>query len=173
MRRPELNAAIRVAKGIQESVNAVLGPPSETRAPPQQPVLPHALFLKTKGYIEKIVFQVNASYTATCYDACAVMVRRLVEVLIIEVYECHGKGAAIKDADGNYFFLERLVTRIISQDDWALGRETKKSLKRLKSIGDLSAHSRHYNAHRQYIEDEIQGLRAACEDLLYHAGLKT
>ena len=93
-------------------------------------------------------------------------------MLIIEVYESHDRGNAVKGADGEYYYLQELVKRILSQGDWSLGRTTKTSLKRLKTIGDLSAHSRKYNAKRQYIDDEIQGLRATCEDLLYLAGLK-
>lgn len=172
MQRSELQAAFKVAEKMRASVDAAISPPSETEAPPSQPVLPHALFANTRGYLEKIVFQINACYSATCYDACAVMVRRLVEVLVIEVYEHHQKGSAIKDAQGNYYFLEGLVKQILSQKDWSLGRTTTKSLNRLKTMGDLSAHSRQYNAQRQYIDDEIQGLRATCEDLLYLAGLR-
>lgn len=157
---------------MRASVDAALSLPSETEAPPRQPVLPHSLFANTRGYLEKIAFQINACYSETCYDACAVMVRRLVEVLIIEVYESHDRGNAVKGADGEYYYLQELVKRILSQGDWSLGRTTKTSLKRLKTIGDLSAHSRKYNAKRQYIDDEIQGLRATCEDLLYLAGLK-
>lgn len=172
MQSSELQAAFKAAEKIRSSISETLSPPSETEAPPTQPVLPHSLFADTRGYVEKVVFQINASYSATCYDACAVMIRRLMEVLIIEVYEHHNQGNAIKGPNGEYYHLGELVKRILAQNNWQLGRTTKKSLNRLKTIGDLSAHSRKYNAKRQYIDDEVQGLRVTCEELLYLSGLK-
>ena len=40
-----------------------------------------------------------------------------------------------------------------------------------KTVGDLSAHSRRYNAHKSDI-DNIPDLRVVVQELLYLAGLK-
>ncbi|MEO8187297.1 MAG: hypothetical protein ABI580_08045, partial [Burkholderiaceae bacterium] len=45
-------------------------------------VLPTELFAKSKGYIERVVAQLNASYDHGLYDCCSVMCRRLAETLI-------------------------------------------------------------------------------------------
>lgn len=145
---------------------------SEITPPPDQPVLPHSLFQGTRGYIEKVVFQINRSYTGTSYDACAVMIRRLVEVLIIEAFEYHALTAKILDANGNYCRLEDLVRLALAETSWTLGRNTKSALSKLKTIGDQSAHSRRYNARKEYIDDIIVDLRVSAEELLYLAGLK-
>ena len=162
-----------LAKHIQTSVNGILRPPSETVMSPDQPVLPHSLVRNTRGYIEKVVFQINRTYTQTCYDACAVMLRRLLEILIIEAFEHHGLSSKIKNQAGDYLYLEDLINLLLAETKWSLGRNTKEGLRKLKRIGDQSAHSRRYNARREYIDAAIIDLRTVCEELLYLAGLRT
>ena len=159
------------AKKIQSDVNSVSKPPSDIIAPVDQPVLPHSLFKSTRGYIEKVVFQINRCYEHTAYDACAVMIRRLIEVLIIESFENHTISSLIKNSNGDYLYLSDLIDKTLVQTQWNLGRNTKSALRRLKSIGDQSAHSRRYNARREYIDDIILDLRCTSEELLYIAGL--
>ncbi len=164
---------LSTTKRLQESIGRIAKPPAEITAPIDQPVLPNSLFRGTRGYIEKVVHQINRSYSSTCFDACAVMIRRLIETLIIEAFEHHGRSNRIQDANGDYFYLERLISVTLSETKWNLGRNTKSALQKLKKIGDLSAHSRRYNAHRQYIDDIIIDLRTASEELLYIAGLRS
>lgn len=59
-------------------------------------VLPTDLFSQAKGYIQKVVLQLNASYDHNLFDCTAVMCRRLLETLIIEAYEHSGKADSIK-----------------------------------------------------------------------------
>jgi len=165
--------ALATARLIQASAAPLARPlPSEVAAPPDQPVLPHSLFQGTRGYIEKVVFQINRCYTGTSYDACAVMIRRLVEVLIIEAFENSRLAAKILDVNGNYLRLEELVRCALAEASWTLGRNTKSALSKLKTIGDQSAHSRRYNARKEYIDDVIVDLRVSAEEFLYIAGLK-
>jgi len=146
--------------------------PSEVSPPPGQPILPHSLFQGTRGYIEKIVFQINHSYAGSSYDACAVMIRRLVEVLIIEAFEHRAMSAKILDSCNNYYRLEELVRICLAETSWTLGRNTKAALSKLKTIGDQSAHSRRYNARKEYIDEVIVELRVSAEEFLYLAGLR-
>ena len=168
-----VKAAAVLAREIQGSVRSVMRPPSEVTPPSHEPVLPHSLFANTRGYIEKIVYQINRTYEQTCYDACAVMIRRLVEVLIIEAFEHHHISSKIKNSTGDFLYLQDLVTAALSESTWNLGRNTKGGLTKLKTIGDQSAHSRRYNARRMYIDDVIIDLRTVAEEFLYLAGLKS
>ncbi|SRR6266581_5500018 len=161
-----------LARDIQTSANEIARPPSEITAPYDQPVLPHSLFEETRGYIERVVYQINRTYEHTCYDACAVMIRRLVEILIIEVFEEHNLGGKIQDANGNYLYLDDLVSKTLAEPTWTLGRNTKTALPKLKTMGDQSAHGRRYNARRQYVDEVIVDLRTASEELLYLADLR-
>ena len=147
-------------------------PHSEVTAPADQPVLPHSMFADTRGYIEKVVFQINRSYSSTSYDACAVMMRRLLEMLIIEAFEHHGIATKIKGGSGDFLQLGDMIPVVLAETKWNLGRNSKRALPRLKDIGDKSAHDRRYNAKRQYIDELIIDLRTVAEELLYLAALK-
>jgi hypothetical protein len=164
--------ALSLARAIEDAAPDHFLPPSEVAAPKRQPVVPHSLFAGTRGYIEKIVYQVNATYEASCYDACAVMIRRLVEILIIECFDLHGMAVKIKHTHGDFLFLQDLISITLAESSWNLGRNTKAGLTKLKTIGDQSAHSRRYNARREYIDDVIIDVRTVSEELLYLSGLR-
>ncbi len=140
--------------------------------PETEQVLPIAVVENTRGYIEKVVLQANGSYEHQWYDACAVMIRRLVETFIIELYEAKGKAEEVQDADGNFLMLRDLVDRISVEKDWNLSRETKRILPLLKNLGDRSAHNRRYLAKKRDIDKVLPGLRVVTDDLLHLAGLK-
>lgn len=167
-----LRTAFIAAKEMQKSISISIGPSQEVEAPTNQDVLPHSLFAKTRGYIIKVVYQINISYHQTAYDSCAVMIRRLIEVLIIEVYDSKNLNHKIQDSKGNYLYLGDLIDKILVEPSITLNRNSKKALASLKDIGDLSAHSRNYNAQRSDIDKISSGLRVTVEDLLYTAGLK-
>lgn len=164
--------ALAAARAIEDAVPGTSLPPSESAAPDKQPVVPHSLFKGTRGYLERIAFQVNACYEAASYDACAVMIRRLIEVLIIETFDAKGKASDIKNASGDFLYLGDLIGKLLAETSWSLGRNTKTALPKLKSIGDQSAHSRRYNARREYIDEIIIDVRTVAEELLYLSGLK-
>jgi hypothetical protein len=140
--------------------------------PETEQVLPMAVVQGTRGYIERVVLQANGCYEHEWLDACAVMIRRLVETLIIEVYEKHKKEAEIQDHDRNYLMLSHLVGKILDNKSWNLGRETRSSLPQLKSLGDRSAHNRRYLAKKRDIDNVLPGLRVVVDDLLHLASLK-
>jgi len=143
----------------------------ETGTPPAtEHVLPFDVVKGTRRYLEQIVSQANGCYDKGWYDACSVMVRKLVEVLIIAVYEKKGEAETIKK-DGNFLMLGGLVEDILTRTTWNLGRETKAALPLLKSLGDRSAHNRYYMARKGDVDKVLPGLRVAVEDLLHQAGI--
>lgn len=134
-------------------------------------ILDPDLFIKTRGYIVKVVEQINLSYDYGLYDCCAVMCRRLLETLIIEVYEYKGIQIEIKDSDNNYLMFSGLLTKIENQSHFHIARNALKALKDFKILGDLSAHNRRFNARRTDIMPIREGLRVAAEELLHLANL--
>lgn len=147
-------------------------PPPEPQVPEREDVLPHSLVSNTRGYIEKIVYQVNGCYEQGWFDSCAVMIRRLIETLIIEAFEHRNISANIKRPSGDYFFLADLISAALRESTWTLGRNTRSALPRLKDIGDQSAHSRRFIAQRADIERIIPELRTVTQELLFLANLK-
>ena len=103
-------------------------------------VLPMELFSDTRGYIVRVVDQINKSFDAGLYDCCAVMCRRLIETLIIELYEHLKRGAEIKGADGHYLMLAPLMAFLLKDGSISLSRNGSKGLSDFKNLGDLSAH---------------------------------
>ena len=100
------------------------------------------------------------------------MMRRLLEVLIIECFEANGLAPKIQDISGDYFLLGRLVKETLAESTWNLGRETRRALPKLKDTGDRSAHGRRYTAHREDIDQLTLDFRIVCEELLYLSALK-
>ena len=164
--------ALALAKKLKESAPRSFVPPSEGTRPANEFILPHAMVRGSRGYIEKVVNQINGCYEKGWFDGCAVMMRRLVETLIIECFEHHKIAHKIKNTSGDFLYLGDLVDKTLQETVWNLGRNTKQGLPRLKNIGDQSAHNRRYNAHREDIDKVSNDFRIACEEFLYVAGLK-
>lgn len=140
--------------------------------PATEQVLPLSVVQGTRGYHVNIITQANGCYEHQWYAACSVMIRKFVEILILEVYEANGKADEIKDGGGNYLMLRDLVTKILSQKYWHLSRETTRDLPGIKSLGDRSAHNRRFLATKPDVDKVLPGLRVIADDLLHLAKLK-
>ncbi|MGD1120309.1 MAG: hypothetical protein ABR886_12655 [Dehalococcoidales bacterium] len=165
-------AALEIAQHIQKEVPRFGTPPSETVYSPAEMVFPNTLVKDTRDYVEKVAFQINGAYASGWYDACAVMIRRLIETLIIECFESYKIEEKIKTQNDEYLHLGDLITQTLGEKSWTIGRNAKAALPRLKSIGDLSAHSRRYIAHREDVDKVIPDIRCVVQELVYLARLK-
>jgi hypothetical protein len=134
-------------------------------------ILPAAVLATAPTYLQRSLLQANGCYERRWFDAASVMVRKLVENLIIDVYERNGKADEIKK-DGEYHMLAGLITAILNQSHWQLQRETKRELPEIKRLGDRAAHNRRYQATKQDIDQVRTGLRATVDDLLHLAHYK-
>jgi hypothetical protein len=146
-------------------------PPAEGTEAKSQNIIFTPLVKGTRSYIEKVANQINGCYEYGWFDACAVMIRRLLETLIIEIFEHHKIQSKIQK-NGDYLYLRDLINITLSETSWSLGRNTKNALPKLKDIGDKSAHSRRYNAIRHDIDDIKIDLRVVLQELLVLASLK-
>jgi hypothetical protein len=160
------------AKAIQSNVAKELGPPEEGLRSATQGVIPMSVVRGTRGYIERVSNQANGAYGNGWYDACAVMIRRLLETLIIEAFEHHKLEAKIKNPAGDFLYLKDLIDKCLQEKAWNLSRNCKQAMPKLKDIGDKSAHSRRYNAHRGDVDPLLSDIRLVVQELIYLAGLK-
>jgi hypothetical protein len=163
---------VATAKAIHAELASQVGPPEEGLSSTTQPVIMMSLVRGTRGYIERVANQINGAYENGWYDACAVMLRRLIETLIIEAFEHHSIATKIKNNNGDFFYLRDLIDRALIESSWNLGRSVKQALPRLKDIGDKSAHSRRYVAQRGDIQPLLADIRTVTQELLYVAGLR-
>jgi hypothetical protein len=162
------NLVILIKKDCEE----IFLPPEEGCPSLEYLVISFALVRNTRGYMERVVHQINGCYQNGWYDACAVMIRRFLEILIIEVFETFKIADKIKNANGDFNYLSDLIKTMLNEPTWNLTRNTKKALPKLKDIGDKSAHSRRFNAIRSDIDHIIPELRVASQELIYLANLK-
>jgi hypothetical protein len=142
-------------------------------SPSNEAVLPKAVVVPAKkSYLINVVVQANQCYESRCHDACAVMIRKLVEILIIELYEARALEAEVKGSNGDYVMLSGLIDAVLKAPHWNLSRDTKSTLPKLKALGDRAAHNRRFLATTGDINPIIPGLRVVVDDLLHLAGLK-
>jgi len=125
----------------------------------------------TRRYIEQMAHQINGTYDYGFYDACAVMIRRLMESLIIEVFIYKQKADEIK-IDGKIFFdLENLIKKFSTHNDFHFGRNILKNMLLIKEIGDTAAHDRTYITSPQDIDDNKMNIRKVIQELLQILGI--
>ena len=150
--------------------NSLNGKVTDAPPPPSNTIVDMALLAKARLYNQRIAAQVNAAYDARLFDCSAVMCRRLIESLIIDAYEHAKRDGEIKAADGNFLMLNGLVSKIESGNVLNISRNALNAMKKIKVLGDLSAHSRRYIAKASDIDPLRHGLRVAAEDLLHLSG---
>lgn len=167
------NYAITLIDELKTIAPPAYVPPSDGAKPKTEMVIAGSLVANTRGYIERVVAQINGTYENGWYDGCAVMIRRLLETLIVEAFENYKIASKIQNPKtGDFYYLSDLISCTLSESSWNLSRNSRQAMPKLKTVGDLSAHSRRYNAHRNDIDNIIPDLRVVAQELLYLAGLK-
>ena len=132
-------------------------------------ILDENLFCGKRGYLNKLIKQINHCYRNNCFDACAVCMRRVFEISLILAYENLGIQNEIKK-DGEYVMLERIVANAVSNSTLGLSR-LKKEYDSIREVGNYAAHRVLYNTRKKDIDDIKQIYRVCLEELYYKAGL--
>jgi hypothetical protein len=166
-----LKEAIRISSSISKDSTLEWLPPAEGTESKSEAIVYNVLVKNTRGYIERISNQINGCYDRGWFDACAVMIRRLIETLLIEVFESKSIENKIKK-NGDYIFLKDMINVALSETSLNLSRNAKNALPKLKDVGDKSAHSRRFLALRQDIDDIKPDLRIIIQELLIISGIK-
>jgi hypothetical protein len=161
-----------LARGLKKEILKTYQPPDEGFRAESENIIPVSVTRGTRGYIEKVVNQINGCYEKGWQDACAVMIRRLVETLLIETFESKKIAHKIMNTQGDFLRLEEIINKALVEPSWHLSRDSKKALPRLKKVGDLSAHNRRYNAHLKDIEAIADDVRVVAQEFIYLAAFK-
>ena len=128
-------------------------------------------FCGKRMFLTRLIKQINSSYKNNCFDACAVLMRRLFEILLVMSFQYHHIDDLIKDSTGNgYVMLERIVA--IAQNDQTLKLSRNKThYDTFRQVGNFSAHSITYTAGAKDIDDIKLDYRAMLEELYNKSGL--
>ncbi len=137
---------------------------SPTIAPPEY--LPSEIVGGTRGYVEKVMGQVNRSFQCECFDACGVMIRRLLETLIIEVFEKKGIANQIKGSDNNYLMFTELVNKLISTPETPVSRTTRTELPKIAKVLNNCAHNRFFNISAPRLKGHQTDIEIAVTELI-------
>lgn len=92
-------------------IDEILNIPRKTV--PSSNLFPLELFDGTRDYLRKTARQAIICYDIEAYDACLVMIRRILETLIIELFEKKGISDRIKNANGYYMFCGDLIVELL------------------------------------------------------------
>jgi hypothetical protein len=134
---------------------------------PSKNLFPLELLDNTRGYLQKVGKQAVICYDIQQYDAAFVMIRKLLEILIIECFEKHKLSNSIKDKNGDFFYLSDLISHLLSEPTWNITRNTRQSIPKIKKFADLSAHNRRFIAVKSDIDLIRDELRITLEELLH------
>lgn len=136
-------------------------------------ILPEILITEVRRpYLDRIAKQINAAYENNMFDCCALMMRRMLEVLLIHSFQHAGIVDQITDTDGSIQPLKTLINKAKSLTEIKMSGGISKSIDQFRELGNLSAHLIHYSCRRDDIRHMRMEFRAVIEELLYLAGLK-
>jgi len=159
---------VRSVSALDEKYLPLIG---TRRAMVSGAVLPTDTLTGTRGYLEQLAHQINGSYEAGFFDCCAVLCRRLMESLVIEVYLHRQRHHEIQQ-NGVFVSLDRLLAHIKGDRSLALGRATPKAMDEIKRLGDTAAHDRAYITAQVDLDDLKARYRKLIAELLGLAGIR-
>lgn len=134
-------------------------------------IIDESKFCGKRNYLDRLIFQINHSFAHHCYDACAVIMRRLFEVLLVLSYQHLGIDDEIKDATGTgYIMLDGIVKNAKNNSVLKLSR-IKNEFDTFRLVGNFSAHNITYTAGKKDIDDIKLNYRVMLEELYNKAGL--
>lgn len=128
-------------------------------------------FCGKRPFIDRLIKQINFTYGKNCYDACAVLMRRLFEVLLVLSYQNLGIETDITNSQGNHLMLEGIVKNAIQNKRLNIPSRISKNFDAFREVGNNSAHSITYTAGKKDIDDIRISYRVMMEDLYNRAGL--
>jgi hypothetical protein len=134
-------------------------------------ILPSQLYEESRGYIQSLGRQINKSYSENLFDATAVLMRRLLEILLILAFRHHGEEAAI-ERDGKHLQLDQIMSIAKTSPKLKLSRNTRASLDDFRTLGNFAAHKIEYTTRRGDIDGIRVEYRGTVEELLYKSGVK-
>jgi hypothetical protein len=155
------------SKSKQASTPAPAASPSPADASATLAYLDPNIFQGMPDYITRLIPQANGCWERGWHEACVLLLRRLVETLIIELYHQRGWIADIRDPDGSFFKLQKLVDKVCGDGRIGLGKNAKRGLQEVKKFGDIAAHDHRVKVRKSDLEPHRIDLRLACERLVF------
>ena len=163
--------SFRIRSDLLEEIGATFTAAAVSHRRETDAVLSSELTLGRRRHLQRLRAEINGTYQSGCFDSCAVMSRRLAEVLLIEAFANSGQMTAITSATGQLKGLADLIAIAINGSALRLSRTAPRTLEQVKSLGDAAAHSRYHLTSRQEIDALNLPFRHLISELSSLAGL--
>jgi hypothetical protein len=135
-------------------------------------IIPAGLFENTRSHLEDLVIQINGTYQAGFYDACAVMCRRLLHCMLLLAFEGAKKSEIIKDRCGEYRSLGDIILLASSGRHIRLPRGVGAVMGKIEYVGELAARHPAYTTRQKDIDEQRLGFRRLISELVHLAEIK-
>ncbi|OJV52812.1 MAG: hypothetical protein BGO31_03380 [Bacteroidetes bacterium 43-16] len=157
------NGYILLAKTRHE-IEKELNVPVE--APPTDSLYPQSIFAKAPTYLIAFSKEASNCYDYGLYNSCLFMLRKITEILLIELFESKRIEDKIKTPKGDYFQLAELIKASVSESSWKFSKIVKENLPNIKLLADSSVHSKRFSAKRADIDPMKTNIRITFEEIL-------
>jgi hypothetical protein len=146
-------------------------PPLNTIANNGDMLLDENVFSGQRGFITPLVEEINWTYKYGKYNSCAVMMRRVFEIILILSFEENDLSEKIQDSKGNYMQLKNIVNIAkVHKNSLKLSRDVDK-YNQFRELGNLGAHKIRSLVRKNDIDNIIVSYRHALEELYRSAKL--
>jgi len=126
---------------------------------------------KMPPYIVRLVPQINGTYDQEWYEGTAMVLRRLMETLIIELYTRRGWSRDVQDPDTNEFLqFKSLIDKLNGDARLRMQRRTIEGLNKVKEVGDTAAHDFRIRIRKSDLDRIQSAVRLTCERLIFTIG---
>jgi hypothetical protein len=146
---------------------------TEPMIDPSNNLYPLSIFDNTRGYLIAFSREASACYDYGLYNSCFFMIRKILETVIIELFERHNIESKIKSASGGYLFLSDLITKLVAENTWHLTKITREDIPKIKKLADSSVHSKRFSAKKNDIDNIKTELRIILQELINHVDYPT
>ncbi len=128
-------------------------------------------FCGKRNYLDKLIKQINHTYKDNCYDACAILLRRVFEIVLVLCFQNAKIENEITKPNGSHMMLEGIVKAAIGNSTLNISKRITDKFESFREVGNNSAHSITYTASKKDIDDIARDYRVMLEDLYNKAGL--
>jgi len=119
-------------------------------------------FSSLRGYLSETIRQINICYQYLCPDACALLLRKLVECMLYDYYKIQERESDVCDSQGRWKQLKTIINHFIDLSGARPSDPLREFLKNTRVFGGTAAH----NARVTLIQDDIDKLTATGEIVL-------
>jgi len=169
-------SAKRIAMIKRKRAAAGVKPP-KTKKKQAKADRPSGLYLQPEildrmpPYIVRLVPQINGTYDQEWYEGTAMVLRRLMETLIIELYTRRGWSRDVQDPDTNEFLqFKSLIDKLNGDARLRMQRRTIEGLNKVKEVGDTAAHDFRIRIRKSDLDRIQSAVRLTCERLIFTIG---